>query len=91
MDYTKLKALLEEQERFPHDFTLKFIGLNTPAFLEDVRLLEEAYPALRQQTQRKSATEANLALTYLYLAGNADEIVALLKRVSTIRDVRVIL
>ncbi len=91
MDYAKLKALLEEQETFPHDFMLKFIGRNTPAFLEDVAKLEADYPTLEQQTARKSAGDANVALTYVYPADSADAIVELLKRVSALRDVRVVL
>jgi hypothetical protein len=91
MDFDRLKALLEEQETFPHDFTLKFIGLNTPVFLESVKEFESEFPILRKQADRLSANAANLAITYIYKAANADEIIALLKRVSQIRDVRVIL
>jgi len=91
MDYARLKELLEENETFPHDFILKFIGVNSPLFSEDTRKLEELYPTLRKQSERKSSGGANLALTYVYRAQNADEIIALLKTVSKIRDVRVIL
>ena len=91
MDYAKLKQLLEEQETFPHDFILKFIGVNTPAFAEDVKALEKRHPALEKQTERASSGAANLALTYVYTADDAEQIIVLLKEVSKIRDVRVIL
>ena len=91
MDYARLKALLEEQETFPHDFTLKFIGVNSQAFAEDVKKFEARYPSLRKQAERKSSGEANIALTYLYLSQSADEIITLLQDVSKLRDVKVIL
>jgi putative lipoic acid-binding regulatory protein len=91
MDYDRLKALFEKQEVFPHDFTVKFIGRNTPLFLGGVRDFESDFPSLRKQAERLSSGQANLALTYLFSAKNADEIIAVLKRASQIPDVQVVL
>src|SRR4051794_19020653 len=90
MDLDRLKVLLEN-ESFPHDFTVKFIGSNSRTFADGVRAFEAGYPQLRKQAERRSANDANLALTYVFPAQNADEIVSLLKRVSEIPDVKVIL
>jgi putative lipoic acid-binding regulatory protein len=91
VDYDRLKSLLESQEKFPYDFILKFIGVNSPAFLDGVRNLGAMYPQLRKVGERKSAKGSNLALTFMFRARNADEIITLLKSVSTIPDVKVVL
>ncbi len=91
MDFERLKALLEEQETFPHDFTIKFIGANSPAFLGGVRSLEARFPELKKQGERRSANDSNLALTYVLRAEDADEIIEVLKEVHRIPDVKVIL
>jgi putative lipoic acid-binding regulatory protein len=91
MDFSRLKAMLEEHETFPHDFTLKFIGLNTAAFRKGVQELATSFPKLLKQTERQSPNGSNVSLTYVFPAESAQEIVELLERVSKIPDVRMVL
>jgi putative lipoic acid-binding regulatory protein len=89
--FSRLKALLEEQESFPFDFTLKFIGRNTDRFQKGLENFEQAHPILRMQTRRESAKGNHLAMTYTFSARNADHIIATLEQVAKIDDVMVIL
>lgn len=89
--FRRLKALLEEQETFPFDFTLKFIGRNTERFQKGLSDFESAHPILKMQTRRESAKGNHLAMTYTFLARNADHIIATLEQVAKIEDVMVIL
>ncbi|MCM2278416.1 MAG: DUF493 domain-containing protein [Oligoflexia bacterium] len=90
-DHGKLKTLLEEQETFPLDFTLKFIGRNSARFTAAVAVFESEHPGLRLESRRESSAGKHLALTYRMLARNADEIVAIMRRIALIEDVQVIL
>jgi putative lipoic acid-binding regulatory protein len=89
--FNRLKTLLEQQETFPFDFTLKFIGRNTDRFQKGLALFESAHPILRMQTRRESAKGNHLAMTYVFSARNADHIIATLEQVAKIDDVMVIL
>lgn len=89
--FRRLKALLEEQETFPFDFTLKFIGRNTDRFQKGLAHFESAHPILKMQTRRESAKGNHLAMTYTFTARNADHIIATLEQVAKIEDVMVIL
>ncbi len=89
--FSRLKALLEEQETFPFDFTLKFIGKNTDRFQKGVSLFESAHPILKMQARRESAKGNHLAMTYTFSARSADHIIATLEQVAKIEDVMVIL
>ncbi len=89
--YDKLRGLLESQETFPFDYTHKFIGRNTPSFFQSVAALEAQFPKARRVTERRSADDKHVSLTYLLNADNADEIIALLQATSLLNDLRVIL
>ena len=89
--YGRLRSLLEEQEKFPTDFTHKFIGKNTLRFTTGVQRLEEQFPALRLEKARTSSGEAHLALTYILRAENADEIIAVLEATGKIEDLHLVL
>lgn len=86
-DFTQLKALLESQETFPTDYLHKFIGRNTPAFVNGVNVLEQQFPKLKLKHSRMSSGDANVALTYVFNANSADEIIALLQVTDNIDDV----
>jgi putative lipoic acid-binding regulatory protein len=89
--FSRLKTLLEQQETFPFDFTLKFIGRNTDRFQKGISSFESAHPILKMQTRRESAQGNHLAMTYTFSARNADHIIATLEQVAKIEDVMVIL
>lgn len=91
IDYARLKALLEEQETFPHRYIHKIIGRNTPKFAEGVERLQEQFPNLKLETARLSKGEMHLALTYYLHAENADEVVALLEATHQLEDLHLIL
>jgi hypothetical protein len=90
-DYSRLKALLESEHAFPHDFIVKFIGRNSGPFHQGVAALEAEYPALRMRSRRESAKAAHVALTYVYPAQSAEAVIRILERVATIEDLQVIL
>lgn len=90
-DYSKLKALLEEQETFPHRYIHKFIGRNSPRFAQSVEQFQARFPKLELQTARLSKGEAHLALTFHILAENADEIIAVLEATGDIEDLHLVL
>ncbi|MBC7691189.1 MAG: DUF493 domain-containing protein [Methylotenera sp.] len=90
-DYQKFKALLEEQETFPLDYTFKFIGRNTPAFKQGVKEFEEKHPGLTLHVSRISSGGAHLALTYKVIAQTADVIIMISDSIGEIQDVMVIL
>lgn len=91
MDLERLKALLEKQETFPHDFPVKFIGANTQVFRDSIHALEARYPSLNKQGERRSSGDQNLAPTYVFRAQTADEIIDLLKEIQSIPDLKLIL
>jgi putative lipoic acid-binding regulatory protein len=90
-DYSKLKELLEAQETFPSRFTYKFVGRNSDKFARSVERLEQAYPALRHETTRKSANDQHMSKTYLFEAPSADAIIDVFRAIEQIEDLLVIL
>jgi len=91
VDFARLKALLEEQETFPLDYTFKFIGKNTFTFSSSVRVFEKAHPRVEFKSEKLSANIAHISLTYFFEAPSADAIVEVMEAVSKIEDVVVIL
>jgi putative lipoic acid-binding regulatory protein len=91
MDYTKLRKLLEDTEKFPHEFVHKFIGKNTPEFATGVSELERKFPGMKLSNSRMSRGDGHVALTYVYLASTPDDVVALFKATESVPDVLVVL
>lgn len=89
-DFDKLQELLEK-ETFPHDFTFKFVGKNTPQFEEGARQLERKYPSLIAGTKRQSTNGKHLSLTYVLKANAPDEIIQVFKAIHQVPDVLIIL
>ena len=90
-DYANLKTLLEKQETFPHQYMHKFIGRNTAAFTVSVQAWEAQQKRLKKKTERLSQGSNLIALTYIFEAHNADEIISLLQSTELIDDVQIIL
>jgi putative lipoic acid-binding regulatory protein len=90
LNYDKLRELLLK-EKYPHDYTFKFIGKNSLKFTEGLHRLETDFTDLKLQGSRESAKGQHLAITYRLAANNADEIISVLKRVSEVEDLMVML
>jgi putative lipoic acid-binding regulatory protein len=89
--YAKLRALLEEQETFPYEYTHKFIGKNTKAFAVSVTALEQKFPKARRVSERHSGDQAHVALTYVLLADTPDDVIALLQATMLLDDLKIVL
>lgn len=90
-DYERLRSLLKEQETFPVDFTVKFVGKNTESFKSGILRFAQEHPTLNETARRESAKGKHLAMTYVFSAKNADHIVAVLERVGLIEDLLIVL
>ena len=89
--YQKFRALLNEHHRFPSQYTHKFIGKNSPHFLESVAEFEGKFIGLSKETERQSASGKHIALTYLYWAASADDVIKLTTETHKINDIIYIL
>ncbi len=91
-DYAKLTELLKTTESFPLDFTFKFIGRKSDAFLASVQALEAQFPPLRREGERESANQQHLSLTYSFKAAPTAEIlIEVYRSIEKLRDVLVVL
>jgi putative lipoic acid-binding regulatory protein len=89
--FQKFRDLLEANYQFPCTYIHKFIGKNSPIFRSSVTDFEKKFIGLTKTTERMSASNAHVALTYDYLAGSADEIIELTKETQKINDLIYIL
>ncbi len=89
--FDKFKQLLIDTYLFPANYTHKFIGKNTPPFLNGVIQFEMKFLALKKVGEKKSANDGHVALTYSFLAGSADDIIELAKATYEIEDLLYIL
>jgi putative lipoic acid-binding regulatory protein len=94
-NYERLRALLIDQETFPCEFTVKFVGKNTEAFQAGITRFESEHPTLTQTARRVSASTnhpaRHISMTYVFSAKSADHIIAVLERVALIEDVILVL
>jgi len=90
VDFDQLRALLEK-ESYPHEYTFKFIGKNSHRFTQGLHGLEGKFTKLSVRGSRESSGGKNLAVTYMLVALNADEIIAVLEGVMQVDDLLVIL
>ena len=88
--YDKLKELLAK-ETYPHSFPFKFIGKNTPLFLQGIRSLELKHPELIFHSQKESKNQNHLSCTYLLEAKSLDGIIIIFQEIEIIPDVLVVL
>lgn len=90
-DYTKIKELLEAQEKFPLRFTYKFIGHNSAEFAQAVARLERSFPSLRHELTRESSHGKHLSKTFVLEAPDAEAIVEIYRAIELLEDVLIVL
>jgi putative lipoic acid-binding regulatory protein len=90
-DFSKLRSLLESEERFPLPYLLKFIGRNSPRFGEGVQAFERKFPDLKLQARRESAKAKHVSLTYGFVATDPDQVIDIYREASELPDLLVIL
>jgi putative lipoic acid-binding regulatory protein len=90
-DYSKIRDLLEAQERFPIDYIHKVIGRNTAAFLQSVERLEAQLPAVRRDAVRPSASQVHVSVTLVLRAEKAADVIQLLEATELLEDLVMVL
>jgi putative lipoic acid-binding regulatory protein len=88
--YDRLKELLSD-ESYPHRFTFKFVGKNTPLFDTGLKFFEAECPRLRRQAARPSKGDKHLAMTYVLEALDPDEIIGVYRKIEQIPDILLML
>lgn len=89
--FEKFRALLVETYLFPANYTHKFIGRNSDLFRDSVAEFEGKFVGLKRIGEKRSANGNHLALTYDFLAGNAEDIVELAKATHLVADLLYVL
>jgi putative lipoic acid-binding regulatory protein len=89
--FQKFRELLKSTYLFPCTYIHKFIGKNSPIFLQSVTEFESKFIGLTKTGIRMSASGNHMALTYDYLAGNEEEIIELTRETQKINDLIYIL
>ena len=89
--YQKFKILLNEHHQFPGPYLHKFIGKNSPLFLESVAEFEKKFIGLTRTSEKQSASGKHLSLTYEYQAASAEDVVELSVQSHKINDLIYIL
>ena len=89
--YQKFRDLLNDTYQFPCTYLHKFIGKDSPIFRASVADFEKKFIGLSCVKENPSASGKHVALTYEYVAANADEIIFLTTETNKINDVIYIL
>jgi hypothetical protein len=89
--FEKFRQLLIDTYFFPANYTHKFIGKNSPLFETGVIEFEAKFVGLKRTSEKLSASSNHLALTYVYVAGSAEDIIDLAKATHLIPDLIYIL
>ena len=84
--FQKFRELLEHNHQFPTEYHHKFIGKNSPMFLESVAEFEKKHIGLKLVSRKESAKGAHISLSFDYHAANVEEVVELLKETQKIND-----
>ena len=84
--FEKFRILLEGNFQFPCVYIHKFIGANSPIFKSSVADFEKKFVGLTRVSERLSASEKHLSLTYDYQAGSVEDVVELLKETHKLND-----
>ena len=89
--FQKFRDLLDQNYQFPATYLHKFIGKNSPIFLESVQEFEKKFIGLVKTMERQSASGAHISLTYEYQAASADDVIELTIQTQHINDIIYIL
>lgn len=84
--FEKFRALLEGNFQFPCVYLHKFIGMNSPMFKTSVNDFEKKFIGLNRVSERLSASQKHLSLTYEYQAANSEDVVQLLIETHKLND-----
>lgn len=84
--FEKFRELLKHNHQFPTEYHHKFIGKNSPIFLEAVEAFEKKHIGLKRIGEKKSAKGEHISLTYDYQATSAEDVIELLKETQKIND-----
>ncbi len=90
-DYDALRKLLETEETYPFEYMHKFTGRDTPAFRESLARFEARFPKLKKQGERPSGSGTYAAVTYLFHAESAEQIIEMLKATGEVEDLILVL
>lgn len=89
-DLENLKKLLKK-EKYPFEFTFKFVGKASGSFENGVSKLEIENPKLKLKTRRLTANQRHTSLTYLFQAENAEAILEVYNAIGKIDDLVLVL
>ena len=89
--FQNFKDLLNQHHQFPTMYHHKFIGKNSPLFIESVAEFEKKFIGLTRISERQSASGRHLSLSYEYQAANAEDVVELSVQSHKINDLIYIL
>jgi putative lipoic acid-binding regulatory protein len=89
--YASFRELLNQNYQFPTQYIHKFIGKNSPIFLQSVQEFEAKFIGLVRTGENQSASGKHVSLTYHYHAAHADDVVLLTVETSKINDLIYIL
>lgn len=90
MSYDNLKTLLAK-ENFPLLFTFKFIGKNSPQFLEGAKDLKSKCAGLELKGERLSQNRNHASFTYELQADTPELILTVYQAISEIPDLLIVL
>jgi putative lipoic acid-binding regulatory protein len=89
--FEKFRALLDSNFQFPCNYIHKFIGANSTIFKASVADFEKKFIGLTKTSERLSASEKHLSLTYDYHAANVEDVVQLLVETHKLNDLIIML
>lgn len=89
--FENFKDLLKLHHEFPTVYHHKFIGKNSPVFIESVAEFEKKFSGLSRVSERQSASGRHLSLSYEYQADSAEAVVELSVESHKIKDLIYIL
>ena len=85
--FEKFRSLLDSNFQFPCIYLHKFIGANSTIFRSSVEEFEKKFIGLSRVSEKLSASEKHLSLTYEYNAANAEEVVQLVIETQKLNDI----